>query len=147
MTDTQMTLSDAIRLGATLKKQGKGNASMDPKSDATCAFGAALEAGGCVGGYRFSSVDAVPTRGSVKVPLEHYSYAVPSSWMCILSITDQCPECSFIGLVSQIVPHLNDDHNWTRERCADYVQGIEKRLAPVVVSEPVVAEELATVAR
>jgi hypothetical protein len=34
--------------------------------------------------------------------------------------------CEQLDVVGRIIPHLNDDHRWTRERIADWVESIER---------------------
>lgn len=97
-----MKLSEAIRLGAMLKPQGFGHGSGYPHASATCALGAAYEASDCGAGWaslekRFPVVNALPLK---------------------------CPTCGKAN--PGMVPHLNDDHRWTREQIADWVESIER---------------------
>lgn len=100
-----MQLSEAIRLGAMLKPQGFYHLFKD---DHTCAFGAALQAIGIN-----TSGDAI-AKGS---------YNIQWPWT---TLPGTCPEC---GLQYGHAPitHLNDEHQWTRERIADFVQTIEPK--------------------
>ena len=96
-----MKLSDAIRLGAMLKPQGfEGTGSR--RCPATCAYGAALDA---------ISSDRFPR----------------TEWPWLGRLTNekvQCPACNEKhGLY--IIPHLNNDHRWTREQIAEFVRTIE----------------------
>ena len=46
-----------------------------------------------------------------------------------------CPECSTSRSLSELIPHLNDRHRWTREQIANFVETLEQQagLALVVV--------------
>lgn len=98
-----MRLSEAIRLGAMLHRQAFGSYSHIDKSGrvfATCALGAARAAG-----YEIES-------GTLKL--------------------SQCPECGdYVWCPAfPLVAHLNDIHQWTRERIADWVETIELERQP-----------------
>lgn len=99
-----MPLSVAIRLGAMMKPQYYGSYFSDDHG-ASCAIGAAFDAIGRPGAVQDWTVGGV----------EHWD-----------RLTDRlkklpCPECNRIQS-QEIIPHLNDDHRWTRERIADYVE-------------------------
>jgi hypothetical protein len=93
-----MTYADAIRLGSTLRPQGFG---LDRNLATTaCADDAAKLAIGVEG----ASVTYFPEAGQ-KAP--------------------RCPRCSrhyshIVGLVA----HLNDDHQWTRNQIADWLDTV-----------------------
>ncbi len=105
MSDKIKTLSQAIRLGATFAPQCHGRFSewrfnLLPERVATCAFGAAAEAVGAKNHFelwdRFNDT---------------------------LIIKLFCPACFFKrSFVKELVFHLNDDHRWTRERIADWLE-------------------------
>jgi hypothetical protein len=111
-----MKLSEAIRLGAMLKPQAFGDYT---DGVGTCAIGAANEAIG-------SSADINTTH-----------------WESFLDMSvDQssCPVCARSARVFEesLIVHLNDDHRWTREQIADWVETIEQQhestqAAPVAV--------------
>lgn len=110
-----MRLSEAIRLGAMLKPQGFGFGSGHPTASATCALGSAYEASNCGDGWWnlekcFPIVNLLPTK---------------------------CPSCG--DAMPSMVPHLNDDHRWSRERIADWVELIETSLEPAQADPAVVA--------
>ncbi len=95
-----MRLSEAIRLGAMLHPQHFGSARLyDVDADmaiiGTCAIGAAEEAG--------------------------YSFWVPDE---TLNANARCPQCDCWSrdTTRALIPHLNDDHRWTREAIADWVE-------------------------
>lgn len=95
-----MKLSEAIRLGAMLRPQGFGAYIRDGRS---CALGAAREAIGVVLGW-------------------------PEEWHLLLSKRQNCPVCC-VADVAVAVPRLfetiillNDDHHWTREQIADFIE-------------------------
>lgn len=102
-----MRLSEAIKLGAMLRPQCFGKMFFD---DGSCANGAALEACGEVDGtnmYRLFPI--VATRAP------------------------RCPACSEYDPrcrdICHLIAHLNDEHEWTRERIADFVESLEQAQA------------------
>lgn len=97
-----MRLSEAIRLGAMLKPQGFGV--LRDASGATCALGAALDAIG---------------HG------ENYTAAYIEFPICRASLIHPVRGGASIGMY--VLMTLNDDHRWTREQIADWVQTIEER--------------------
>jgi len=105
-----MKLSEAIRLGAMLHKQGfyewRTRDTVTDEIVATCALGAAGAAG-------YFDVHQVPR------------------WIA------DCPACSVRGaMICSILAHLNDHHQWTREAIADWVATVEPA-DPVVTTSPV----------
>lgn len=110
-----MKLSDAIRLGAMTGRQAFGAYFMG--SDASCALGSAARA--C----------------NVKRGLASM-YAALNTEFPILDVIDrqQCPACCTLRQQetrTALIPHLNDDHRWKRERIADYVETIELAQEPL----------------
>lgn len=96
-----MRLSDAIRLGAMLKPQGRR--AMLNMFDETCALGAALDAVG--------ALDIIS--GTTDVVQQ---------WRWVEALTVRCPVCGAQDVVVlDCVIHLNDYHRWTREAIADWV--------------------------
>lgn len=94
-----MRLSEAIRLGATMKPQFFGFY-MGARNNklSTCALGAALDAVGDLWG----------------MAALHFS---------ILDVPAQCPQCTYKApRLEQVIAHLNDDHLWTREAIADWLE-------------------------
>lgn len=48
----------------------------------------------------------------------------------IMAMTLKCPECGVSMFAATVVSHhLNDNHRWTRERIADWVETIENQQA------------------
>lgn len=148
-----MRLSVAIRLGAMVHPQGFGslvNAS-DPYAfdkatiQRTCALGAAWVASG--GGSYVETVKTpiVNARGSAAVGASILRLEIPIEWEITLRLETLCPvnDCSGHGPLAGAIQHLNDDHRWTREQIADFVERVEQASsAPAVredVASPVVA--------
>lgn len=113
-----MKLSEAIRLGAMLKPQGFGHID----NDGTCALGAAYDALG-------------------KLNDKGFYYEQLMTVFPILRIADRvaCPVCHQPRGMFQLatIPHLNDDHLWTRERIADWVEQIEQQQEQQTTAEAV----------
>lgn len=107
-----MKLSDAIRLGAMMKPQAFSGAYWPEKS---CALQAACDAVGINSSHGDAHVAFADTWG--------WSYRGPF----------QCPECQIehCTVAALIAFCLNDDHEWSRERIADYIATLEPQDAPV----------------
>lgn len=104
-----MKLSEAIRLGALTGPQCFELICLD---DATCAIGSAFKAIG-------------------KLNVLSFTYQQFRVEFPIVLIVDQqpCPACGdelHLSFGHSLIPHLNDTHRWTRERIADWVEGIER---------------------
>jgi hypothetical protein len=106
--EASLKLSGAIRLGAMLKPQGFGDRSADADGITSCALGAAYDAAGIMDAHRVWDDLAV-----LFPILERFVGDV------------KCPVCDDLGEHDSAIPHLNDDHKWTREQIADWVETIE----------------------
>lgn len=97
------TLSAAIRAGSKLHPQGFGAYLQDGR---TCALGAAREA------------MQLPTTIAM---LEFFPYMLGRAQLI------PCPtECAVAeSCISTMCVHLNDEHQWTREAIADFVEAWE----------------------
>jgi hypothetical protein len=100
-----MRLSSAIRIGSRLRPQAFGHLISERGSD---AFGAAAEASGC----RLEDIELTWFDFYRKFPI-------------IFKNCSTCPVCSINATVGKLIAHLNDDHRWTRECIADWVETIE----------------------
>lgn len=100
-----MKLSEAIRLGAMTGPQCFE--AFHTWNGATCAMGAAYRAVGI--SYEFAAI------------------VQPPEWEAFLDRSECCPACEFGATDMQgIIFHLNDEHKWTREAIADFVEQIER---------------------
>lgn len=110
------TFSEAIREGAKLRPQTIGT--YFDSIGRSCALGAALEA--CFG---YEEDDVVGLT-------EMFPY--------ILNVAP-CPvNGCFLRdqtIVDVIVAHLNDDHLWTREQIADWLESEEEKLGYVLLTD------------
>jgi hypothetical protein len=103
-----MQLSEAIRLGSMLKPQafhGPSRWLRLAQESATCALAAAAEAAG---------------------DSELFVFGWDARWpVTVLRVV--CPACSDHPVMDVVscVAVLNDYHQWTRERIADWVETIE----------------------
>ena len=100
-----MKLSEAIRLGSTLRPQGFG--SFFTLTGGSCAVGAAAEALG--------------------VKVDHLTANLDVLYQELARRRVGCPQCD--GTVKfpllPMIGHINDVHCWTRERIADWVESVE----------------------
>jgi hypothetical protein len=111
-----MKLSEAIRMNGMMKPQGFGIRALYSK-EAPCAIGGALQV-----------VGATQT---------HETLAKIWPWV---SRNTRCPGCDSTGdsslrcealrrrefdLTLNILWHLNDQHKWTRQQIADWVETVE----------------------
>lgn len=118
-----MTLSEAIRLGATVAPQGFGPDSCEVTNPGMCAFGAAKIAMGFSG---------------------HGHFEVNRRWPWLITGNWQCPVTGHSDTAGMIIWKLNDLHRWTRERIAAWVATIEP---PEPAEAPAAAGEIELVAR
>jgi hypothetical protein len=113
-----MRLSEAIRLGSTLNRQGFGDFRTygGVNGVRTCALGAALAAVG---------VTELPTI----IADEGVYYALFWRWPYVqVRRVTTCPSgvCGHAAIpLNELIAHLNDMHRWTRERIADWVATME----------------------
>lgn len=122
-----MRLSEAIRLGAMLKPQGY-TALVSSNGRRTCAIGAALDACGHLHVQKSSEL--------------------PFQWREHMAFRSPCPDCGSDGFVYwpdeevnlgqalTTISHLNDEHHWTREQIADWVESVERATEPAPVETP-----------
>jgi hypothetical protein len=96
-----MKLSEAISLGAMLTPQ---------------AIGRFIDAQGC----RCAWASAFNAAGQTTTTAI-YMY---EEWKWTKQVVD-CPVCRATGPVTYMIVHLNDRHQWTRQRIADWVSTIE----------------------
>jgi hypothetical protein len=116
-----MKLSEAIRLGALLRRQGFGNYfDVVPGAEGSCAMGAALEA--C--GY---DREQVALRGRPTELLESlWPWAGAHETTCPIACERWAQDYGMrTDAVRAVIAHLNDHHRWTRERIADWVATVE----------------------
>ncbi len=128
------SFSEAIRLGAMLGPQIFGEVFGD--DDASCGNGAAFKAAGC------RIREALPGESGLflRQPSPNVMVVeIPEEWHPVMETAVVCPQCQswrtagfnilLQDYVPRVVAHLNDDHRWTREAIADWVESIEKSLA------------------
>lgn len=147
-----MQLSQAIRLGSLLAPQAFGVHSHDrdcprlgdilglnttTERVGICALQAAYEAGGCRSEWMAPPVGGIHTRGPAWAPtsgLVLITYHRPEWDGVIYSVTG-CPQCGASDMTGRQITHLNDDHRWTREAIADFIERLELRLGLEAMDE------------
>jgi hypothetical protein len=114
----ELKLSDAIKLGAMMKPQGFGRIY---DGENTCAFGAAYDAIGILerlcDEFKRGVHPLLSEEGQIR---KYYEF---TGWRVSRVL---CPQCG----VSQpffAITHLNDDHRWSREAIAGWVESLEKQ--------------------
>jgi hypothetical protein len=108
-----MRLSEAIRLGALLKPQAFGPSGWK----GSCALRAASEAVGILQPvHDLFLYTALALRFPI---LRHHDVA--------------CPSCGHQDDLMFTTYHLNDEHRWTREAIADFVETVERSREDVAV--------------
>jgi hypothetical protein len=115
-----MRLSEAIRLGAMMKPQAFGASFHDGR---TCALGAALDA---IGRVRECYLNA------------------PDYWAMLVNYVAE-PVTGEMCLVLSAIRELNDQHRWTREQIADWVETIEARSTETTTAPVADSAEILTV--
>lgn len=109
-----MKLSEAIRLGAALAPQAFAILATKDKSGrvlSTCAIGAALHAVSAIHSDTTPSTSELTELFSVVTALR----SCPGDDGCVY----------WVASVFEVVTHLNDNHLWSRERIADWVETVE----------------------
>jgi hypothetical protein len=119
-----MKLSELMRLGSMLRPQGFGK--LMTSDGRSCAFGAAMEVLG---------KDTNP--GHLEELWEIFDWTDEGA-------SRDCPAaCGRKGIPGGLILHLNDDHRWTREKIADWVESIEPSESPSPeVKEPAMEVEV-----
>ena len=114
-----MKLSEAIRMNGMTKPQGFENESFY-SNVAPCALGGAL----------------------LSIGRPQTYLALFDSWPWITAVTNcPCEHCTFACYrVAEAIWHLNDQHAWTRQQIANWVETVEPQEVDEVV--PVVEEVL-----
>lgn len=117
--------SGAIRDGAKLRPQGRKKFFEEGK---TCAVGAGAEA-------------------VFGLPLPHYSETYRAFPYLDAACGSTCPECDGPGTtLSSLIFHLNDDHQWSRERIADWLYLEEEKLGFITLTTEQDTESAASAA-
>ena len=112
-----MKLSEAIRLGSMMRPKQTFGMFVDIDNNSSYAIGAALEAIGMEANGTFA-----PTV-SYEILFNHFTPDMGN-------IRSKCPirNCPINfdkENIVQLIVHLNDDHRWSRERIADFVESLE----------------------
>lgn len=134
-----MRLHEAMRAGAMLRPQGFGQLYVRPplfrrflaaiglgpvitqEDNGSCALGAAIEAAGVQFEPATGECQLLTRRG----PAAPYAAIVSMEWYLVLRSVDPCPVCGESKRISELIPHINDAHRWTRTEIADWLEPIE----------------------
>jgi hypothetical protein len=132
------SFSDAIRYGATLRPQAFGAYT---RGHSTCAWGAGLEA---LLGRPLTIEECLSEEGLKKIIADtalwsRFAYLrtkVPSPCGCVrvegFQNRDYSPNTS--KSIANMIVHLNNEHEWSREQIADWLQSEEDKLGFVTIS-------------
>jgi hypothetical protein len=121
--ENNMKLSEAMRLGAMMTTQAFGQIETE---DGTCALGAAIQAAGCKSCRVTNLSQGLRTRPISPDAVAMELISIPNEWYALLKHDTACPACGLVQATSIQIPHLNDDHRWTRERIADWLEPFEE---------------------
>lgn len=121
------TFSEAIRTGIPLSPQGRGALKLHGR---TCALGAGLEAMGVLPTDKHYSFDDISYTFYTEF-LKLYPYTVDHV---------QCPVNLGCGrkILWALMVDLNDNHQWSREEIADFVEKHEESIGFVTLTETAV---------
>jgi len=110
-----MKLSKAIRAGAKLRPQGFNAffVNFDNKGLCSCALGAAIEAVTFCEDHTDDSCLEVIDKNWPKIIPNERTLCPAFEW---------CLKGKGKPNKIQMISHLNDDHNWTREKIADWAE-------------------------
>src|SRR5687767_14918938 len=114
------SFSDAIRYGATLRPQGEGGTSAQAAVGRSCAILAGAEA----------MTGTLWIDGDYQLVKRAFPYLLNPA---------ECPQhcqdgISYKPKLLDVLYHLNDEHKWTREAIADWLQEREDELGFVTIS-------------
>ena len=127
-----MKISEAIRLGAMLRRQAFHTV-YDPDDQTSCALGAAAEAIGALDTTQRNAYTAdAQSKAQVWLHWKHVEVPCP---LCGLDYDVSRNFRSTFHCIQAVIVHLNNDHRWTRERIADFVATVE---ATQELADPVV---------
>src|ERR1051326_1684497 len=121
-----MKLSEAINAGAKIRPQSFGGLfGVRWFRKTSCALGAAFEAAE-VGTHKAPNDSTAPFRGQRSESMTATVYETPPEWFDVFYHTVECPQfCGKSDAMYRMIPHVNDDHRWTREQIAEWVARIE----------------------
>lgn len=151
-----MKLSEAIRVGSKLHPQGFGDTRVTVHKHnwwcrlglgkcepivTTCALGAAFEAGDCGSHEETAKNSGRAFRGVIAEGQKYTVIEMPTDWINTLYLEADCPQCERREPLKVLIPHLNDDHKWTREEIALLVERVEAAQLPQVAQATVEASE------
>ena len=114
------SISDAIRVGAVLRPQIRRNMM---RNGGTCALGAAAEAIG------LEEIES----GCYSELIRLYPYLETTGILC--PVLSGCSMGMQDPTLGRAITHLNDDHGWTREAIADWLEREEEKLGFVTLVE------------
>ncbi len=141
-----MRMSEAIRLGSMLGPQSRGHLQrthrkyffglIGPLVTEYCALGAAFKASGARTIEAVAERDNPGFRGGAIRKGEKVAI-VDHEWGALSLTVASCPACALEPPpeatppsmpLYRLIPHLNDDHRWSRGRIADFVELVEQRI-------------------
>ena len=124
--------SGAIRAGASLRPQAFGKLFSDGRS---CSIGSGIEAMGLATYAEFADCPGLGASDETYITLvETFPYLRKPISKCPTGHTlDDDIAHDYYGMIV----HLNDDHTWSREQIADWLQAAEDRLFGYVTLENV----------
>lgn len=113
------SLSEAIREGAKMNPQCF---SVYANDGATCALGAAVTAIG--------SPEILAIGWPMEFLWNQFPYISRLSAECPVDECQTCAATEFLGVIA----HINDEHRWTREQIADWLETEEEKIGYVTLS-------------
>ena len=117
-----MDLATAIREGSTKRGPARGHFFR-----VTCAVDGIETVGSCALGAAFEALTGRSKAGTY----EYISKTLAAAFPALTRAEARCPmagDCAVDGTAPlfDLIPHLNDDHGWTRERIADWVEAVTR---------------------
>lgn len=130
-----MKFSAAIRLGSQMNKPTKkGWYGRNEQGEMeTCAIVAGMIGGGFIRegeGVTLEPVGKCETTANYDKRSGTFVNAIkcPAEWMAVAASVEPFPcGCNTLDNVWGCIQHLHDEHQWTREAAADWVEKIEKK--------------------
>jgi hypothetical protein len=123
-----LTLADAIRAGCTSTTQCSGDYVVTESINGETVFRSACALGAAAIGLGLQDITPM-----------YLGLAFDGRFPELYAITLACPDCGYDSELWYVITHLNDEHAWTREAIADFIDGLTLDLTPVAAAVEVTA--------
>jgi hypothetical protein len=135
-----MKLSEAIRVGSKMNKptkKGWFNRNEHGEFETCALIAAAIGAGAvrpCGNHLEIVNAERSGSRYDGRMGAEVDTVAIPADWYPAVDSVEPFPcGCKIVNNVFGCIQHLHDEHQWSREAVAEWVEVIENKLEQAAV--------------